>query len=451
MRLPVVFILITVMIDAMGIGLILPVMPALILEVEGGSLARAALWGGVLSTGFAVMQFLFGPTVGSLSDRYGRRPVLLVSLAVMALDYLVMAVAGTIWLLLAGRLVGGITAATQSTAMAFMADISKPEDKAANFGLIGAAFGVGFVLGPLIGGLLAEWGTRAPFYAAAVLASANAVFGWFVMPETVTERTRRPLDWRRANPMGAFRHLSALPGLRPLLTLSFVYGVAFFVYPAIWAYFGQARFGWSPQVIGLSLAIYGISSAAVQAGLIRVMLRHLGGRRTVIWGLASDIIACVLDRPRHAELIDKVRETGAAIRLIGDGDIAGVIHTTDPIETGIDIYIGSGGAPEGVLASAALRCTGGQMQGRLILRTDEHKARAERMGITDFERIYTHEDMAKGDVYFAATGVTDGNMLQGVRFYPGYITTETVVMRSSTGTVRTIRAKHVDYSKFILD
>ncbi|MEM6849823.1 MAG: class II fructose-bisphosphatase [Pseudomonadota bacterium] len=165
----------------------------------------------------------------------------------------------------------------------------------------------------------------------------------------------------------------------------------------------------------------------------------------------NEVTACILDRPRHAKMIEEVRETGAAIRLIGDGDVAGVIHTTDPIETGIDIYMGSGGAPEGVLAAAALRCIGGQMQGRLILKTDEHKARASRMGIEDFNRIYTHEEMARGDVYFAATGVTDGNLLEGVRFYPGYITTETIVMRSSTGTVRTIKAKHTDFSKFILD
>ena len=159
----------------------------------------------------------------------------------------------------------------------------------------------------------------------------------------------------------------------------------------------------------------------------------------------GEVTACVLDRPRHSEIIQAIRETGAAIRLIGDGDIAGVIHTTDPVETGIDIYIGSGGAPEGVLASAALRCTGGQMQGRLILKTDEHKRRAEKMGISDFDKIYTHEEMARGDVYFAATGVTDGNLLQGVRFYPGHITTETIVMRSSTGTVRTIKARHVGH------
>jgi len=178
------------------------------------------------------------------------------------------------------------------------------------------------------------------------------------------------------------------------------------------------------------------------------MIRRVAKEKGVAEG---EVTACVLDRPRHAELIEIIRKTGAAIRLIGDGDIQGIIHTTDPVETGIDIYIGSGGAPEGVLASAALRCTGGQMQGRLILRTDEHKARATRMGITDYERIYTHEDMAKGDVYFSATGVTDGALVQGVRFYPGYITTETIVMRSSTGTVRTIKAKHVDYSKFLLD
>ncbi|MEL6806562.1 MAG: MFS transporter, partial [Pseudomonadota bacterium] len=169
MKLPVAFILFTVMLDAMGIGLIVPVMPDLIQEVRGADIGSAALWGGLLSTIFALMQFLFGPVIGALSDRFGRRPVLLMSLVVMAADYLVMAVAGSIWLLLAGRVVGGITAATQSTANAYMADISEPAQKAANFGLIGAAFGMGFVFGPLIGGILAEYGTRAPFYAAAGL------------------------------------------------------------------------------------------------------------------------------------------------------------------------------------------------------------------------------------------------------------------------------------------
>ncbi|AKI00522.1 fructose-1,6-bisphosphatase, class II [Hoeflea sp. IMCC20628] len=162
----------------------------------------------------------------------------------------------------------------------------------------------------------------------------------------------------------------------------------------------------------------------------------------------NEVTACILDRPRHARLIEEVRATGAAIRLIGDGDVAGVIHTTDPEETGIDIYIGIGGAPEGVLAAAALRCIGGQMQGRLQLNSEEKIARAANMGISDPRRIYTMEDMARGDVLFAATGVTDGNLLQGVRFTPDAIITHTIVMRSSSRTVREIKARHQDLTKF---
>lgn len=292
MRLPILFILITVVLDAMGIGLIMPIMPDLIREVRGGTLAGAALWGGILSTVFAVMQFGFGPLVGSLSDRFGRRPVLLISLFFMTLDYLVMALAGSIWLLLAARIVGGITAATHATASAFMADISAPEDKAANFGLIGAGFGIGFVLGPLMGGLLAEYGTRAPFYAAAALSALNLLLGACVLRETV--RRRRAFSWARANPLGAFRHLSRMPGIRPLLVVFFLYNLALYVYPAIWAYFTQARFGWSPDIIGLSLALYGITSALVQTVLIRSLMRHWGERLTVLQGLFFDIGTCLL-------------------------------------------------------------------------------------------------------------------------------------------------------------
>ena len=162
----------------------------------------------------------------------------------------------------------------------------------------------------------------------------------------------------------------------------------------------------------------------------------------------GQVTACILDRPRHARMIEEVRATGAAIRLIGDGDVAGVIHTTDPDETGIDIYLGIGGAPEGVLAAAALRCIGGQMQGRLQLNTDEKVARAAKMGISDPNKIYTMEEMARGDVLFAATGVTDGNLLQGVRFARDAIVTHTIVMRSSSRTVREIKARHQDLAKF---
>lgn len=294
MRLPVLFIMITVVLDAMGIGLIMPVMPDLLREVSGGTLAQAAIWGGILSTAFAVMQFIFGPVIGNLSDRHGRRPVLLIALFVMMLDYLVMALAGSLWLLLVGRIVGGITAATHSTAGAYMADISAPEDKAANFGLIGAGFGIGFVLGPVVGGLLAEYGTRAPFYAAAVLAGLNLLFGYFVLRETVTREMQRPFRWRRANPLGAFSQMSLTPGLRLLLIVYLLYSIAHYVYPAVWSYFTQERFGWSPQMIGLSLALYGISVAVCQGGLTRPILNRFGNRKTVVYGHIIEIAAYIL-------------------------------------------------------------------------------------------------------------------------------------------------------------
>jgi len=343
MRLPVLFILITVMLDAMGLGLIMPIMPDLLREVQGATLSQAALWGGGRSPSLAVMQFLLGPIVGSLSDAYGRRPVLLVSLFSMALDYLVMALAGSIWLLLIARLVGGITAATHSTASAYMADISTPEQKSANFGLIGAAFGVGFVLGPLIGGALGEFGTRAPFYAAAVLAALNFVFGAVIMRETVTERIRRPFAWKRANPLGALRHISALPGLGMLLAAYFVYSVALYVYPAIWSYFTQARFDWSPGTIGLSLGIYGISAALVQAVLIRFLIAYVGERRTVIYGLIFDMVACLALAIVTSGTVALILTPMAALGAVVTPALQGVMsrRTTDDAQ----------GELQGVLAS----------------------------------------------------------------------------------------------------
>ncbi|MEM8775155.1 MAG: MFS transporter [Pseudomonadota bacterium] len=290
-RLPVVFILLTVMIDAMGIGLIIPVMPGLILDVQGGALANAALWGGLLSFSFAIMQFLCGPLVGNLSDWFGRRPVLLVSLFVMALDYLVMAVAGSIWLLLVGRIVGGITAATQSTAAAYMADTSPPEKRGASFGLVSAALGLGFVLGPPIGGLLGNIDVRAPFYAAAALAFANFVFGYFVLTESVTEETRRPFRLSRANPFGALRQIRALPGLGRLLLVLLLYQLAFNTYPAVWSYFATARFAWDPLMIGLSLTVFGVSMALVQGGLIRISIARLGEITTVQIGFFFALVS----------------------------------------------------------------------------------------------------------------------------------------------------------------
>lgn len=288
-RLALTFILMTVTLDAIGIGLIFPVMPDLIESVTGGTLSQAALWGGVLSTSYAVMQFLFGPVLGSLSDRFGRRPVLLVSLAVMAADYLVMALAPTIWLLLLARIVAGITAATYATATAYIADITPAAERGRRFGLIGACFGVGFVLGPLIGGLLAAIDLHAPFYAAAALALANMAFGFFVLPETVTDATRRPFRLTRANPFGALRAVSRLPGLKRVLACFLILGIAMNVYPAIWAYFGQERFGWSSTMVGLSLAVYGVAFAIGQATLVGPLIRRFGEHRAAQYGMWVDI------------------------------------------------------------------------------------------------------------------------------------------------------------------
>lgn len=290
-RLPVLFILVTLTLDAIGYGLIMPVMPDLMREVTGQDLARAALWGGVLTGGFAVMQFLFGPMIGNLSDRFGRKPVLLVSLAVLAGDYVVLALAGTIWLIFVARLVNGVTSATYGTATAFIADISTPEQKAQRFGLIGAAFGLGFILGPAAGGALGEYGTRAPFIAAAGVTALNLVFGALVMRESLTAANRRPFDWRRSNPFAAFRSILRLPGLGRFLTIHFAFEFAFAVYPVVWAYFATARFGWGAGQVGLSLAYYGIGMVMVQGMLIRPAIARLGRPGVMLLGAAAAVLS----------------------------------------------------------------------------------------------------------------------------------------------------------------
>ena len=288
----VFLVIMTVMIDSMGIGLIIPVTPALLLDVlPNASLAQAALWGGLLTSIFSVMQFLFGPFLGTLSDQVGRKPVLLISLFVMIGYYFVMALAQSLWLLLLGRIIGGITAATHSTATALMADISAPQDKAARFGLLGAGFGMGFVVGPILGGLLGEWGPRAPFYAAAVLAGLNFIMGWLILPETVTDRIRRKFEWRRANPLGAIRAISKFPGLGPMLVVFLLYHIATAVYAAVWPFFTAERFGWSPGMIGISLTIYGVFFAIVQGSLVKPAIARFGETQTVKIGFIFEIFA----------------------------------------------------------------------------------------------------------------------------------------------------------------
>lgn len=290
-NLSLLFILFTVALDAIGIGLIFPVMPDLMEDVTHAGLGEAALWGGVLAASFAVMQFLCGPLVGNLSDRFGRRPVLMVSLAVMALDYVAMALAHTVWLLLVARLVAGVAAATHSTANAYVADISTPDERAKRFGLIGAGFGIGFVAGPMLGGLLAGIDVRAPFWAAAGLALANLVFGWFVMPESLPTEHRRGFTWGRANPLASLRAIRRLPGLKPLLLVSFLYAVTFNVWPAIWSYYSKAAFGWDARWIGFALAGFGVCMALTQALLVAPMIRRMGERRTAAVGMGLEVVS----------------------------------------------------------------------------------------------------------------------------------------------------------------
>ena len=288
-------VILTVMIDSMGIGIVIPVTPALLMDVlPGATLAEAAIWGGILTSLFSVMQFMFGPFLGTLSDQFGRKPVLMVPLFVMVGYYAVMVFAHTVWLLLLGRLIGGITAATHATATALVADVSAPKDKAARFGLLGAGFGMGFVLGPVLGGMLGEWGPRAPFVAAAFLSALNFLMAWLILPETVTDRIRRRFEWRRANPLGAIRAISQFPGLGPMLVVYLIYAIATAVYAAVWPFFTAERFGWSPAMIGVSLTIYGVCFAIVQGALVKPAIKRFGEYKTVVIGFGFEMFGLLL-------------------------------------------------------------------------------------------------------------------------------------------------------------
>jgi len=293
-KLPIFVILTTVVLDSMGIGIIIPVMPALFAEVTGSEkISDIAIWGGLLASTFALMQFIFGPILGALSDRYGRKPILLLALFVMAAYYLLMGFAQTLWLLFLGRLIGGITAATHATANAYMADISSPEEKAARFGMLGAGFGLGFVLGPLIGGLLGEWGPRAPFFAAAMLAAANGVLCYFVLKESLKTKNRREFMWYRANPIGAILDLRKFEGIYSLLLVFLLFTIGTSIYAAIWPFFTVERFSWSPGMIGISLTIYGVCFAIVQGVLVRPAIKIWGEKKTIIIGFCFEFSAMV--------------------------------------------------------------------------------------------------------------------------------------------------------------
>ncbi|MEZ8005895.1 MAG: MFS transporter [Amylibacter sp.] len=287
------FILITLMIDAIGIGLVFPIMPDLMDRVGANSTGEGALWGGVLMASYAGALFIFAPIVGSLSDAYGRKPVLLMALFILAVDYVFMALASEFWVLLIGRILAGIAGATYTTATAYIADISSPEKRAARFGMVGAAFGIGFVLGPAIGGIAAELHITAPFWIAAVLSAANVLFGLFVLPESLEPKKRRPFWFRDINPFTAIIGAFKTPGLAIPLICLFVFEFANMVYPVLWAFFTRELFDWSSFTIGISLAGYGILLAGVQAGLMPVFINRVGEFRTLQIGILSALIGFI--------------------------------------------------------------------------------------------------------------------------------------------------------------
>lgn len=287
----VTFVFITVLLDMVGFGLIIPVLPQLIEDVGHVDLGQAAIIGGWMFFAFAAAQFLFAPIMGSLSDAYGRRPLLLLAVAGLFFDYIFSALAPTLMWLFVGRVIAGVAGSSYVIANAFIADVTAPEHRARAFGLMGAAFGVGFVIGPAIGGLLGEFGPRVPFWVAAGISAANFIFGWFVLPETLPPAKRRPFNLKNANPFGTFKVFATYAGVMPLVWVLAVFFFASSVYPAIWPFWGIARFGWSATTIGLTLAAFGIVAAVTQGTLSGPLAARFGEHRVVLAGLVVAVIA----------------------------------------------------------------------------------------------------------------------------------------------------------------
>jgi MFS transporter, DHA1 family, tetracycline resistance protein len=289
----VTFVFVTVLLDMVGFGLIIPVVPRLIEDVGHVNLAEASTISGWMFFAYSVAQFLFGPVMGNLSDAYGRRPLLLLAVFGLGADYLFSAFAPTLFWLFVGRTVAGLCGASHVIANAYIADVTAPEERAKAFGLLGAAFGVGFVLGPALGGLLGQYGPRVPFFAAAAVSLLNLAYGWFVLPETLAKEKRRPFEWMRANPFGTFKVFRAYAGVIPLSVVMFIYFFATSVYPAIWPFWGIAKFDWSVATIGVTLAAFGIISAVFQGGLSGPLVSRFGEHRVAILGLCTGIVAAI--------------------------------------------------------------------------------------------------------------------------------------------------------------
>jgi len=284
------FIIVTVFIDMMAFAVIMPSMPQLMSELTGLPVADVSPWGGYITTVYAIMNFLAQPVLGNLSDRYGRRPILLISMGTLAIDFLIMGLAHSIWLLFIGRFLSGLSGATHSTAAAYIADTTEPAQRGQAYGMLGAAFGLGFILGPAIGGYLGQFDPRWPFFASAALAGVNFCYGMFVLPESLDHEHRRKFDWKRANAFGAFKHFSKVPHLAWFMLALGLFNFGHWVYPSTFNYFGAVRYGWDPGMLGWSLAAVGVGSAIVQGGLVGPIIKRFGATRTVILGFAVCII-----------------------------------------------------------------------------------------------------------------------------------------------------------------
>ena len=280
------FIFITLLLDVIGFGIIIPVIPKLIMGLSGKDLSHASQIGGWLMFAYAIMQFTFAPILGGLSDQYGRRPILLGSLFGFGIDYLFSAFAPTIGWLFVGRMIAGIMGSSFTTASAYIADVSPPEKRSQNFGLIGAAFGLGFIIGPAIGGFLGAYGPRAPFIAAACLAFLNWLYGLFILPESLKPENRRAFDWKRANPVGTLSQLRKYPIISGLLVSLVLLYIAAWAVQGGWSYYTMEKFQWDERMVGISLSVVGLITAIVQAGLIRIIIPKLGQQRGVYVGLS---------------------------------------------------------------------------------------------------------------------------------------------------------------------
>ncbi|MBL7825960.1 MAG: TCR/Tet family MFS transporter [Saprospiraceae bacterium] len=288
------FIFVTLLLDVTGFGIIIPVLPKLIMDLSGKDLSHASQIGGWLMFAYALTQFIFAPILGGLSDRYGRRPILLGSLFGFCLDYLLSAFAPTIGWLFLGRMVAGIMGSSFTTASAYIADVSTPDKRAQNFGMIGAAFGLGFILGPAIGGFLGGFGPKAPFLAAAALAFLNWLYGLFILPESLKPENRRPFDWKRANPIGTMVQIVKYPIIRSLLFSLVLLYIAAWAIQGGWSYYTMEKFHWDERMVGISLSVVGAITAIVQAGLIRIIIPKLGQKRGVYVGLSLYCLGFIL-------------------------------------------------------------------------------------------------------------------------------------------------------------